>query len=113
MEVRNRNLHSAFRNKNDEFYTRIEDIEIELNDYAHHFKGKVVYCNCDNTNSSNFCKYFVNNFKKLGLKKLICSCYNSISYGGVFEYYGEDNTNIVRNPLNGEGDACTSGCTHL
>ena len=113
MEVRNRNLHSAFRNKNDEFYTRIEDIEIELNDYAHHFKGKVVYCNCDNTNSSNFCKYFVNNFKKLGLKKLICSCYNSISYGVLFEYYGEDNPNNGRKPLNGDGDFRSSECTDL
>lgn len=113
MTVRNRNLHSALRNKNDEFYTRTEDIEIELNDYAHHFKGKVVYCNCDDPHRSNFCTYFINHFQQLGLKKLMCSCYNSASNGVLFEYYGEDNPNNGIKPLNGDGDFRSSECADI
>ena len=69
----NENLHKAKAAKNDEFYTRLEDIEKELEHYAEHFKGKVVYCNCDDARESNFFKYFSTNFQKLGLKKLITS----------------------------------------
>ena len=69
----NENLHKAKVAKNDEFYTRLEDIEKELEHYRNHFKGKVVYCNCDDARESNFFKYFSTNFQKLGLKKLITS----------------------------------------
>ena len=69
----NENLHKAKAAKNDEFYTRLEDIEKELEHYTEHFKGKVVYCNCDDARESNFFKYFSTNFQKLGLKKLITS----------------------------------------
>ena len=69
----NENLNKAKAAKNDEFYTRLEDIEKELEHYTEHFKGKVVYCNCDDANRSNFFKYFSTNFQKLGLKKLITS----------------------------------------
>ena len=69
----NENLNKAKAAKNDEFYTRLEDIEEELKHYTEHFKGKVVYCNCDDANRSNFFKYFSTNFQKLGLKKLITS----------------------------------------
>ena len=69
----NENLNKAKAAKNDEFYTRLEDIEKELEHYTEHFKGKVVYCNCDDANRSNFFKYFSTNFQKLGLKKLIAS----------------------------------------
>ena len=69
----NGNLNKAKAAKNDEFYTRLEDIEKELKHYTEHFKGKVVYCNCDDANRSNFFKYFSTNFQKLGLKKLITS----------------------------------------
>jgi len=66
----NRNLNAARQNKNDEFYTQLPDIEKELQHYKEHFKGKVVYCNCD-TKDSNFVKYFQDNFEALGLKGLI------------------------------------------
>lgn len=69
----NENLNKAKAAKNDEFYTRLEDIEKELEHYTEHFNGKVVYCNCDDANRSNFFKYFSTNFQKLGLKKLITS----------------------------------------
>ncbi len=74
----NANLHRA-RNaqNNDEFYTQITDIENELKYYKHHFRGKVVYCNCDDPRFSNFFHYFSHNFEKLGLKKLITTCYRS------------------------------------
>ncbi len=74
----NKNLHSAKHFKNDEYYTQLADIERELKYYKSHFKGKVVYCNCDDPRISNFFHFFSYNFKKLGLKRLITTCYKSI-----------------------------------
>lgn len=70
------NLHSAKKNKNDEFYTQLSDIENELKYYRPYFKDKIVLCNCDDPYESNFFKYFAMNFNFLGLKKLICTCYD-------------------------------------
>ncbi len=74
---KNRNLHTAKRNKKDEFYTQLVDIERELSHYRNRFKGKVVYCNCDDPYVSAFLEYFAKNFEFLGLKKLITTCYKS------------------------------------
>lgn len=71
----NLNLRAAQRTKQDEFYTRREDIESELSHYAEHFRGKVVYCNCDDPVESEFWKFFVRNFKPWGLKKLMATHY--------------------------------------
>lgn len=68
---KNSNLHQAKREKNDEFYTQLPDIENELKHYKEHFKDKIVFCNCDDPYESNFFKYFMLNFKRLGLKKLV------------------------------------------
>ena len=68
-------LRKAKKSKMDEFYTQFCDIERELQYYPNCFRGKVVYCNCDDPTVSNFFRYFVENFKTLGLKKLIASCY--------------------------------------
>lgn len=73
----NANLHKAKSGKNDEFYTQLVDIEKELKHYKEHFKGKVVLCNCDDPSISNFYQYFALNFRELGLKKLITTCYKS------------------------------------
>ena len=73
----NRNLHKAHRQKKDEFYTQLSDIENELRHYRDHFRDKVIYCNCDDPTVSNFFKYFFLNFKFLGLKKLITTCYKN------------------------------------
>ena len=73
----NRNLRKAKRQKNDDFYTQLPDIENELKHYKQHFAGKVVYCNCDDPKISNFYKYFSLNFEVLGLKKLITTCYRN------------------------------------
>ena len=78
----NANLHTAKNEKNDEFYTRLEDIEKELSHYKAYFKGKTVFCNCDDPYESNFFKYFAMNFNFLGLKKLIATCYDSSPVAG-------------------------------
>ena len=72
-------LLEAKKSKNDEFYTLMEDIEKELKYYKEQFKDKVVFCNCDDFEESNFVKYFINNFENLGLKKLYAMWY-SISW---------------------------------
>lgn len=77
MANENTGLHAAKRNKKDEFYTQISDIERELRHYRKHFKNKVVYCNCDDPYVSAFFEYFTKNFEFLGLKKLITTCYRS------------------------------------
>ncbi len=73
----NKSLRKANATKEDEFYTQLEDIENELKYYKEHFKNKIVFCNCDDPFESNFFKYFALNFNSLGLKKLICTCYDS------------------------------------
>lgn len=75
----NRTLSKARENKNDDFYTQLTDIEKELKHYKHHFKDKVVFCNCDDPRVSNFFHYFSYNFEKLGLKKLVTTCYVTVN----------------------------------
>lgn len=77
MSGSNNNLINAKRCKNDEFYTGLSDIENELSHYKDHFKDKVIYCNCDDPRVSNFFHYFSHNFNRLGLKRLISSCYKN------------------------------------
>lgn len=71
----NSSLHKANRAKKDEFYTQLTDIEAEMRHYKKYFRGKVVFCNCDDPYESNFFKYFAMNFNALGIKKLIATCY--------------------------------------
>lgn len=71
----NNQLGAAQKAKNDEFYTRFDDIQVELNHYRDQFKGKVVYCNCDDPAESAFADFFKLNFDYYGLKKLICTRY--------------------------------------
>ena len=78
----NSNLHKANRAKNDEFYTQLSDIEREMCHYTIHFQNRVVLCNCDDPYESNFFKYFAMNFNRLGLKKLIATCYDSSPVAG-------------------------------
>jgi hypothetical protein len=71
----NSTLGNAKKNKADEFYTQLPDIEAEMRHYKEQFKDKVVFCNCDDPYESNFFKYFAMRFNDLGLKKLIATCY--------------------------------------
>lgn len=114
-------LNNAKKSKNDEFYTQLPDIEKELKHYKKHFKGKVVYCNCDDPRVSNFFHYFSYNFEKLGLKRLLATCYMSqerdqfSKYDSdkaiYLEYEGDKNNNNIPDPneigikhLEGDGD---------
>ncbi len=72
-----KDLNIAKKERYDEYYTQLSDIEKELRHYKEHFKGKTVLCNCDDPYESNFFKYFAMNFNYLGLKKLISTCYVS------------------------------------
>ncbi len=84
----NSNLHMSRSDKADEFYTQLSLIESELKHYKAHFKGKIVFCNCDDPFESNFFKYFAMNFNSLGLKKLIATCYASSPVtGNELDYF--------------------------
>lgn len=88
----NRNLNAAKRAKKDEFYTQLADIERELQHYLPHFRGQTVLCNCDDPYESNFFKYFALNFNRLGLRRLLCTCYDGSPVRGtelVLRFDGE------------------------
>lgn len=129
-EDKNRNLHQAKRAKQDEFYTQLADIERELKHYKKHFKGKVVYCNCDDPRVSNFFHFFSYNFEKLGLKKLITTCYknqdmdlfsrNDSERAVYLEYEGDKSGNNIPDRdeigikhLKGDGDFRSAECIEL
>jgi hypothetical protein len=76
-------LEKAKKNKADEFYTQLPDIEAEMRHYQEQFRGKVIFCNCDDPYESNFFKYFALNFNFLGLKKLIATCYTESPVEGL------------------------------
>ena len=117
MATKNNNLHNAKKQKNDEFYTQLIDIENELKHYKEHFRNKVVYCNCDDPIESNFFKYFSLNFEHLGLKKLISTGYKENGKGVVYVYEGDKNGNrmpdleeIEVKELQGNGDFRSAEC---
>jgi sulfite reductase alpha subunit-like flavoprotein len=89
----NEHLRKAKKGKNDEFYTQYADIQKEIEAYLEFnpdaFRGKVVYCNCDDPFESNFFKYFAANFNKLGLKKLITTSYDGSPIAGAQLTFGE------------------------
>jgi len=91
----NRNMHKAKRAKNDEFYTQLPDIENELCHYKEHFRNKIVYCNCDDPKISNFFKYFFLNFKVLGLKKLITTCYKNQNFDLFSQHKAEKSVGLI------------------
>jgi len=112
----NANLHKAKDAKNDEFYTQLTDVSKELMHYKEHFKGKVVFCNCDDPTWSAFWKYFHLNFEKLGLKKLISTHYDRTEPTYKMEYEGGDDNDIevgVKTPLKGNGDFRNAECIEL
>lgn len=87
----NDSLKNARKNKADEFYTQLADIEAELKHYREHFRGKTVFCNCDDPYESNFFKYFAMNFNFLGLKKLIATCYDPSPIAHTqISFFGEE-----------------------
>lgn len=114
--ARNENLHKAKDAKNDEFYTRIEDVAEELRHYKKHFEGMVVFCNCDDPTWSAFWRYFHLNFSELGLKKLIATHYDRTEPTYKMEYKGGDDNDVevgVKTPLEGNGDFRSEECLDL
>ncbi|OPZ78755.1 MAG: hypothetical protein BWY78_00414 [Alphaproteobacteria bacterium ADurb.Bin438] len=126
----NINLKQAKKNKNDEFYTQLSDIERELGHYKDYFKGKTVLCNCDDPRVSNFFHYFSYNFEFLGLKRLITTCYknqnmdlfsqNDSEKAIYLIYDGDKNGNRVPdieevgiNYFKGDGDFRSAECIEL
>lgn len=126
----NTSLQAAKATKQDEFYTQLSDIEKELRHYAKHFKKVRVLCNCDDPKVSNFFHYFSHNFEKLGLKKLITTCYrtgdanlfstNASERGAYLEYNGDKSGKRVPQPdeigiheLEGDGDFRSAECLKL
>lgn len=100
MKHTNVRLNIAKKDKVDNFFTKYETIEKELVNYNNFFNGKIVYCNCDDPATSNFYKYFKNNFDSLELTKLVCSWFDE-NGGGLCEYY--DGREYVRK-LDFDGD---------
>lgn len=126
----NQQLGQAKKQKKDEFYTRLEDIERELAHYKPHFHGKTILCNCDDPRVSNFFHYFSHQFETLGLKRLITTCYknqdmdlfsrNKSERAIYLVYDGDKNGNRVPDPeeigihhLKGDGDFRSSECIEL
>ena len=112
----NERLKKAKKVKNDEFYTQLTDVSEELRHYKKHFKGKTVFCNCDDPTWSAFWKYFHLNFEVLGLKKLISTHYDKDEPTYKMVYEGGDDNNIEvgeKTPLQGNGDFRNQECVDL
>lgn len=117
----NKTMQAAKVNKNDEFYTRLQTIEDEISmhmDYVRQFYGKTVLCNCDDPEWSNFFLFFRNHFEQLRLKKVIFTHYEpegkpsyKLEWDG--SYLGYDTLNLIKTPLEGNGDFRSPECVAL
>ena len=113
----NSNLHTAKKKKNDEFYTRYDDIEAEVMKYRKYFRDKIVYLPCDDPveKKSEFWSFFVNNFDAFGIKKLIATYYNE--NGKTYKIWiDRDTTNggdIQQEDLTGDGDFRSPECVEI
>lgn len=107
---KNANLHNAKKAKNDEWYTKYEDIDKEIQHYRDKLKGLIVYCPCDDFRWSNFVKYFKDNFEYYGLKGLVATNYDIGDGAWKYEYDGK--TEHVER-LQGNGDFRSEECTKI
>ena len=107
----NTNLHKARKARNDEFYTRYEDIENEVQHYADELKGQWIYCPCDDYKWSNFVKYFKDNFNRFKLKRLTATHIHMD--GTPSERYDYDGVNETITMLTGNGDFRSEECTKI
>jgi hypothetical protein len=116
----NKGLRKASSAKKDEFYTQISYIEKELGHYKEHFKNKVVFCNCDDPEESNFWNYFALNFEFLGLKKLVSTHYEEKKPSYKLEIVSDINNDgkinkldTVKTPLKQNGDFRSPECIEI
>ncbi|MDC2613490.1 MULTISPECIES: adenine-specific methyltransferase EcoRI family protein [Bacteroides] len=118
-QATNKLLQKAKKSKSDEFYTQLCDIESELQYYPNCFINKVVYCNCDDPQVSNFFRYFRDNFQRLGLRKLIASCYREVennlqaNQNAYYCEYEGDNIPMHITLFAGNGDFRSAECIAL
>lgn len=108
----NNSLHAARAAKNDEFYTQISDIEKEVRHYKDHLKGKVILCNCDDPEWSNFWLHFTLKFEDYGLAKVVATHYAQGEPSYKLEFTGKDQP-VVRTPLRGDGDFRSDECVEI
>ena len=117
--AKNSNLHNARKAKDNEFYTTYGDIEAEITKdfYGEFFRDKVIYCNCDDSEKSNFYKFFFNRYEHFGWKRLICTSYNKNGKGTIRIIDGDKNKNGILDTdeykdvtLNGNGDFRSEEC---
>ena len=106
----NTNLLKAKNAKNDEFYTRYEDIEVEVMEYKEQFQNKIVYLPCDSL-KSEFWSFFINNFQSFGLKKLVATHYEKD--GQSYKVWTNDGDNIIQEDLIGDGDFRSPECIEI
>lgn len=114
----NASLNKAKGARQDEFYTQLPDIEAELRHYRQHFRGKSVLCNCDDPFESNFFRYFALNFNRLGLKRLVATCYaGSPITGTQLSLFGDETEEERRTPykavVTSVRDATGDGATSM
>lgn len=115
----NKYLHKANKAKEDEFYTQITDIEKEMRHYKEYFRGKVVFCNCDDPEYSNFWRYFQLNFYDLGLKQLISTHYEEEKPSYRMDIVSTDSgeqcgiPDYVKTPLKQNGDFRSPECIEI
>lgn len=117
--AKNSNLRKAKKTKDDEYYTTYGDIsaEIKKDFYGEFFRDKVIYCNCDDSEKSNFFKFFFNRYEHFGWKRLICTSYNKNGKGTIRIIDGDKNKNGILDTdeykdvtLNGNGDFRSEEC---
>ena len=118
--AKNGSLNRAIINKQDEFYTQIADIEREMRHYIEHFKDAVIFCNCDDPETSNFWKFFELNFDRLGLKKLIATHYETDKQSYKLELSRDENgdgkvdkKDIIKTTLRQNGDFRSPECIEI
>lgn len=117
--TKNSNLNKAGIAKEDEFYTKITDIEKELRHYRDYLRDKVVFCNCDDPETSNFWLYFRLNFYELGLKKLISTHFEADKPSYKLEIVSTDKDaqlglpEYIKTPLTQNGDFRSPECIEI
>lgn len=110
----NSNFAAAKKNKNDEFYTQISDIEKEIFNYENLLRGKKILCNCNDGLSSGFWRYFSQNFIRLKLKWLTAVKYTYDKPSYMLEMYSENGeVKTVKTTLLGNGDFRSDECIKL
>ena len=118
-KAKNAALTAASKAKEDEFYTQITDIEKELKHYKEHFKDKIVFCNCDDPETSNFWRYFKLNFGALGLKKLVSTHYEiekpsyKLEYAMLSDEQGQYSLQVIQTNLKQNGDFRSPECIEI